>query len=242
MGDVPDRPRSRRRRPTRAFDRAAYDRAARRQALDRELSPTPVPARITIALNLRGLWGDQVDRDLGVWEPPDGWDGPTWEPGTAVDRWEDGTLVPTREQIMVLANLTGWPWRFFYLPVTTWPNRVFMCERRRGGRGLTIVRSDVDDNGVLHFHEPPDGTPDSPDRRDRLRDEDEPGDDAIVSDGPARATPRARTGGPARGTRRPARAQRSSGTVKTHAFELDPDTPGVCKMCGFVRKNRRHGS
>lgn len=192
-----------------------------------------MPARITIALNLRGLWGDQVDRDLGVWEPPDGWDGPTWEPGTAVDRWEDGTLVPTREQITALANLTGWPWRFFYLPVTTWPNRVFVCERRRGGRGLTIVRSDVDDNGVLHFYErdEPDDEPSA-----------EPGDEAAVSDGPATATPRARTGGPARGTRRTARAQRSSGPVETHAFELDPDTPGVCKTCGFVRKNRRHGS
>lgn len=233
MGDVPGRPRSRRRRPTRGFDRAAYDRAARRQALDRELSSTPVPARITIALNASGLWGDQVDRDLGVWEPPDGWDGPTWEPGTAVDRWEDGTLVPTRQQITAVANLTGWPWRFFYLPVTTWPNRVFMCDRRRGGRGLTIVRSDVDDNGVLHFYE-----------RDEPDDEsgDEPGDDAAASDGPARATPRERTGGPARGPHRTARTQRSSGTVETHAFELDPDTPGVCKTCGFVRKNWRHGS
>lgn len=225
MGDVPGRHRGRR-RPTVGFDRAAYDRAARRQALDRELSSTPVPARITIVLDVRGLWGDQVDRDLGVWEPPDRWTGPTWAPGTAVDRWEDGTLVPTREQITALAHLTRWPWRFFYLPIRNWPDRVFVCERRRGGRGLTVVRSRVDDNGVLRFYEPPDGTPDRPDRRD----DDVPAD---VSAKPAR---------PARIRGRVAKGRRSSTTVETHTFELDPDIPGVCRDCGFVKANRRHGS
>jgi hypothetical protein len=155
--------RPRRKRPTHGFDRAAYDRAALQQERDRRLSRTPVPARITLALDLRGLHGDRVDRDLGVWDPPDGWTGPGWEPGTAVDRWEDGTLTPTREQMLALSRLTGMPWRFFYSPVEDMPGRVFVCERHRGGRGLTVMRNEVDHNGVLRsFCESDDGPDDEP--------------------------------------------------------------------------------
>jgi hypothetical protein len=201
----------------RGFDRAAYNRAAWRQSLDQRLSTRPVPARITLALDLRGLDGDQVDRDLDVWEPPEGWTNPGWEPGTAVDRWEDGTLIPTREQITVLAALTGLPWRFFYTPVDTMPSRVFVCERRRGGRGLTIVRSEVDHNGVLHiFHEPdePDDEPDEPKPKRRL---------------PAE----------------PRRAQRTIWRatpvpVDTHRFDRDYGDPMSCRICGLSERNRRH--
>lgn len=203
--------RFRRARPAPGFDRTAYDRSARRQTRERELSSTPVPARITFALDLRGLLGDQVDRDLGVWEPPAGWTGPGWKPGTAVDRWEDGTLVPTRQQIMVLAALTGMPWRFFYTPVRDMPDRVFVCERRRGDRGLTIVRSEVDHNGVLNFYDLDDDSGEPPP--------------------PARARGRAT---------RPRRPATRAAPVTTHTFERDPDVPGVCLVCGFPKPNRRH--
>ena len=33
-----------------------------------------------------------------------------------VDEWEAGARVPTLEQVQALAELTGWPVRFFYLP------------------------------------------------------------------------------------------------------------------------------
>lgn len=216
--DVTPFDRPRRPRPAPGFDRASYDRAARRQTWDRELSTRPVPARITLALDYRDLHGDQVDRDLGVWEPPDGWTGPDWEPGMAVDRWEDGTLEPTRGQIMVLAALTGMPWRFFYAPIENMPERVFVCERRRGGRGLTIVRSEVDHNGVLHnFYEP--------------------GDEA--DDEPAVPEPPRRPPAERRKARRASRTT-TAAPVTTHEFHLDPEVPDVCRTCGFPKANRRH--
>lgn len=202
------------------FDRAAYDRAARDQELDRHLSSQPIPARITLALDYRGLFGDQVDRDLGVWEPPDGWAGPEWEPGTAVDRWEAGTLVPTRGQILALAELTGVPWRFFYSPVDHLPSRIFVCDRtKRNGRGLTIIRSEVDANGVLHnFYE---------------TDQDEPDQDEPEPEAPG---PK-----PARRSRpvRP-RKGRKQLPVETHQFEKDSYDPLACRVCGLPERNRRH--
>jgi hypothetical protein len=63
----------------------------------------PTPKRITMALDLAELYGPEVDEALGVEEP-------------TVDMWEAGLIVPTREQIHRLAMLTGWPWRFFYMP------------------------------------------------------------------------------------------------------------------------------
>lgn len=110
----------------------------------------PVPARITSALDLRGLWGDQVDRDLGVWESPTG----EWEPGTAVDRWEDGTLTPTVQQVARLALLTRIPVTYFYLQPEEWerkPHVAHLCERgRRGENGHTVIQSWIDDRNVLH--------------------------------------------------------------------------------------------
>jgi hypothetical protein len=63
---------------------------------------TPTPERITMALDLRELYGPEVDRALGGEEP-------------MVDEWESGARVPTLTEVRVLAELTGFPVRFFYL-------------------------------------------------------------------------------------------------------------------------------
>ena len=53
-----------------------------------------VPAMITMALDLRGLYGPQVDRACLAAEPD-------------VDQWEAGELYPSWEQLRALARLTG---------------------------------------------------------------------------------------------------------------------------------------
>lgn len=115
--------------------------------------PLPVPARITMALDLRGKYGPQVDVDLGGVEP-------------MVDEWEEGKRVPTREQVERLAAYTDFPAEWFYRPADELagteddPLRMFICERgRRGENGLTIVDSWVDWAGVLHSRQV---TPDRP--------------------------------------------------------------------------------
>lgn len=60
------------------------------------------PWRITAALDLRNLYGPEVDEACGVQEP-------------CVDMWEDGHLYPTWEQLYALAELTDFPVRFFTL-------------------------------------------------------------------------------------------------------------------------------
>jgi transcriptional regulator with XRE-family HTH domain len=81
----------------------------------------PEPTRITAALNLRELYGPEVDRACGVAEP-------------AVDMWESGELVPTDEQVAALAELTRMPVDYFYGPplpeLTGW-----ICYRTRPGKG-----------------------------------------------------------------------------------------------------------
>lgn len=73
------------------FDRRRYNQAAARQRLAREQGRSfPVPARISAALELRGLDGPQVDEACGVVEP-------------AVDQWESGELIPTTAQVAALA-------------------------------------------------------------------------------------------------------------------------------------------
>jgi transcriptional regulator with XRE-family HTH domain len=64
---------------------------------------TPTPERITQALNLRELYGPEVDEALGGEEP-------------MVDEWESGERIPTLEQVQALAELTGFTVRYFYLP------------------------------------------------------------------------------------------------------------------------------
>lgn len=61
------------------------------------------PERITMALDTRGLDGPGVDVACGGIEP-------------MVDEWEDGTRVPTDEQLRLLADLTGFLPEFFYRP------------------------------------------------------------------------------------------------------------------------------
>ena len=64
---------------------------------------TPTPKRITIALNLCELYGPEVDQALGGEEP-------------MVDEWESGVRVPSPAQVQALAEMTGFPVRFFYMP------------------------------------------------------------------------------------------------------------------------------
>ena len=64
---------------------------------------TPTRERITAALDMRELYGPEVDQALGGEEP-------------MVDEWESGARVPNFEQMQRLALLTGFPVKFFYQP------------------------------------------------------------------------------------------------------------------------------
>jgi hypothetical protein len=101
-------------------DRSPTQRAralAREQARDRdELQASPVPWRITLALDSRGLDGPEVDIACGVVEP-------------AVDQWERGEVVPTREQVEALATLTDYPARWFYLRGDPPTGVTWVCSR-----------------------------------------------------------------------------------------------------------------
>lgn len=90
------------------------------------------PFLITRALDLRGLYGPEVDRACGVEEP-------------AVDRWEAGELYPTWEQLEALARLTRLEPGFFTRgvePMDTEP--VFICQR---GKSVQVTDSEP----VLQF-------------------------------------------------------------------------------------------
>lgn len=65
----------------------------------------PYPERITAALDVRGLYGPDVDLACGAAEP-------------AVDRWETGEEVPSMEQLQLLAELTAYPVSFFFMAPT----------------------------------------------------------------------------------------------------------------------------
>lgn len=81
----------------------------------------PTPSRITVALDMAGLFGPEADRRLGVLEP-------------TVDLWEAGTLVPTGEQIALLADLAGvLPEWLYGEPIT--PAVVMVCHRTRKAAG-----------------------------------------------------------------------------------------------------------
>jgi hypothetical protein len=80
-----------------------------------------VPHRITIALDFCELDGPGVDHACGVEEP-------------AVDQWEEGTRYPTWEQLLALAELTGFDVRFFLMPEdgqihAIGPGVMFVCKR-----------------------------------------------------------------------------------------------------------------
>lgn len=89
-----------------------------------------VPARITQALDARGLDGPEVDEQVGTYEG---------NPAGDVDAWELGEAVPTREQVRLLAELTRMPVAFFYIPEKPWEREghMFICGRsgpNGGGR------------------------------------------------------------------------------------------------------------
>jgi hypothetical protein len=79
------------------------------------------PVAITAALNLRELYGPEVDQACGVEEP-------------AVDEWEAATRYPTWPQLEALAQLTGFQVRFF-VEHRTPSSGGFMCQRSGRGRG-----------------------------------------------------------------------------------------------------------
>lgn len=96
-------------------DREKYHKAVIQQQREHDLATgTPVPYRITQALDSRGLDGPEVDEACGVEEP-------------AVDQWETGELIPTPGQIELLAKLTEYPVSYFYWPVTEQGGPGFMC-------------------------------------------------------------------------------------------------------------------
>lgn len=106
-----------------------------------------VPAWISMALNVGGHEGPQVDLACGTWEGnPDG----------DVDMWEAGSAVPSGEQVQLLAGLTGYPVAFFYRSFEPGPllgGQVWICSRRKiNGRRCTPVGPDwIDERGVLHY-------------------------------------------------------------------------------------------
>jgi hypothetical protein len=97
------------------------------QPLDADGVPagaTVVPARITLALNARGLDGPDVDLQLGTYEG---------NPAGDVDAWELGEAVPTREQVRLLSALTHLPVPFFYEPEEAWETEGHMWVCGRSG-------------------------------------------------------------------------------------------------------------
>ena len=86
----------------------------------------PTPKRITTALDMRDLYGPEVDQALGGEEP-------------MVDEWESGERVPTFEQVQALAKLTGFPVKFFYLPAPPPLTGGWMC----GSDGCRPLGGDV---------------------------------------------------------------------------------------------------
>lgn len=84
-----------------------------------------VPHRITLALNLRELYGPEVDLACGAKEPD-------------VDQWEAGEKYPAWPQLLALATLTGFDVRFFTPEPdqvhALGPGTMFVCSRSRRKR------------------------------------------------------------------------------------------------------------
>lgn len=80
-----------------------------------------VPHRITVALDLRQLYGPEVDAACDAEEPD-------------VDLWEAGKKYPRWDQLLLLADLTGFDVRFFVMPPdgeihALGPGVAFICKR-----------------------------------------------------------------------------------------------------------------
>jgi hypothetical protein len=126
-----------------AGPRERYGAAIGRQKAERLIAGGKiVPARITMALNIRELYGPEVDTACGAAEPD-------------VDMWELGLAVPSPEQVRLLAELTRFQPAFFYNPIEPGPlaaSAIFMCS----GRTCTVTAPDVvDENGVLLYEGKP---------------------------------------------------------------------------------------
>ncbi|MEX7469096.1 hypothetical protein AB4Z39_05215 [Mycobacterium adipatum] len=80
------------------------------------------PRAITAALDVRALYGPEVDEACGVQEP-------------AVDQWEAGQLYPSWEQLEALSRLTGFPVQFFTRAHDSEITGGFLCQRSGRGRG-----------------------------------------------------------------------------------------------------------
>lgn len=124
-----------------ASRREGYEAALSRQEAERLIATGRiVPARITIALDMCGLEGPEVDTACGAAEPD-------------VDMWELGRAVPTADQVRKLAELTGFHPVWFYRPIKAGPvaaSAVFICWG--GRRGCEARAPDVvDENGVLLY-------------------------------------------------------------------------------------------
>jgi hypothetical protein len=78
---------------------------------------SPNRDRITVALDLRRMYGPEVDEALGVADAFD----------TVVDGWEDGTVVPTHDDIRRLAHLTGMLPAWFYAGTLPVMGHAFHC-------------------------------------------------------------------------------------------------------------------
>lgn len=105
----------------------------------------PVPARITMALDARGLEGPDVDRWCGTVEGSD----------SDVDRWELALATPTPCQITRLSILTRFPAGFFYEPIPPGPHGGgIICWRDKRGC-QTIIPDLITDDGVLLYEGKP---------------------------------------------------------------------------------------
>lgn len=82
-----------------------------REAYQRWRGGLVIPDRITLALDMCGLHGPEVDIACGAAEPE-------------VDQWEAGERYPSWEQLRALAALTGCTPRFFTIdnsePIPVW--------------------------------------------------------------------------------------------------------------------------
>lgn len=89
---------------------------------DRWARGLTVPYRITLALDIRQLYGPQVDAACGAKEPD-------------VDQWETGEKYPTWEHLQLLAELTQFPVEFFTPEPghvhALGPGVMFVCKRSR---------------------------------------------------------------------------------------------------------------
>lgn len=98
-----------------AEQRKRYATAQARQEREKLLATGKVvPGRITLALDVRGLEGPEVDIACGAAEPD-------------VDDWELGVSTPTPDQVVKLAELTGYPVTFFYKPLDPMLMTTFIC-------------------------------------------------------------------------------------------------------------------